>query len=77
MTGYVQTLVESAQVSVVHERPSVHEVFVAHTAPDVHAPQPAVLPSLQAVPVRGVHPVVLLAVLHHRQPLPASTVPFA
>lgn len=63
-------------MSVVHERPSVHVDAVTHAAAALHAPQPATMPSSQVVPVRGVHAVVLVAVLHHRHPLLGSTVAF-
>jgi hypothetical protein len=53
------TPVESVQLSVVHARPSLHVVAVAQTAPALQTPQPAGVPSLQRVPVFGVHDVVL------------------
>jgi hypothetical protein len=77
IVGYVHTPVVSVQLSVVHVRPSVHVLFVPHTPPPVHMPQPATLMSSQRVPVRGVQVVVLAAVSQIWHTCPGFTVVFA
>ena len=64
LSACVHVPVASLQLSVVHVRPSVHVVVVAHTLEPLHTPQPSAEPSLHRAPVLGLQ-VVWLAVGSH------------
>jgi hypothetical protein len=70
----LQVPAASSQESVVHARPSLQVLAVTQKPPELHWPQPAVMPSLQVWPVRAVQLVVLTAGLHHSQGLLPRTV---